>query len=56
MGWGDESLPILDSYCYLGVEVSGDGSRDKHIKSLTMCKVQKEGGLYRVLHSFTLGL
>ena len=23
--WGDESLPILDSFCYLGVEFSSNG-------------------------------
>ena len=50
--WGDESLPILDSYCYLGVEFSSDGSWDKHIKSLIMRNRQKLGGLYRVLHNF----
>ena len=32
---GEEGLSILDSYCYLGVECSSDGSWDKHIKSLT---------------------
>ena len=54
--WGDESLPILDSYCYLGVEFSSDGSWDKHIKSLIMRNRQKLGGLYRVLHNFSLDL
>ena len=23
--WGDEALPVLDSYCYLGIEFSSDG-------------------------------
>ena len=54
--WGDESLPILDSYCYLGVEFSSDGSWDKHIKSLIVRNWQKLGGLYRVLHNFSLDL
>ena len=44
--WGDESLPILDSYCYLGVQFSSDGSWDKHIISLIMRNRQKLGGLY----------
>ena len=50
--WGDESLPnldsYLDSYCYLGVEFSSDGSWDKHIKSLIVRNRQKLGGLNRV--------
>ena len=54
--WGDESLPILDSYCYLGVEFSTDGSWDKHIKSIIVHNRQKLGGLYRVLHNFSLDL
>ena len=54
--WGDESLPVLDSYCYLGVEFSSDGSWDKHIKSLLVCNMKKLGGLYRVLHNFSLNL
>ena len=56
MVWGDESLPILDSYCYLGVEFSSDGSWDKHIKSLIMRNRQKLGGMYRILHNFALDL
>ena len=51
-----KNLPILDSYCYLGVEFSSDGSWDKHIKSLIMHNRQKLGGMYRVLHSFALDL
>ena len=54
--WDDESLPVLNSYCYLGVEFSCDGSWDKHIKSLIVCDRQKLGGLYRVLHNFALDL
>ena len=54
--WGGESLPILESYCYLGVEFSSDGSWDKHIKSLIVRNRQKLGGLYRVLHNFALDL
>ena len=54
--WGDESLPVLNSYCYLGVEFSSDGSWDKHIKSLIVRNRQKLGGLYRVLHNFALDL
>ena len=54
--WGSESLPILDSYCYLGIEFSRDGSWDKHIKSLIIRNRQKLGGLYRVLHNFALDL
>ena len=34
--WGQESLPVLDSYCYLVIECSSNGSWDKHIKSLIM--------------------
>ena len=54
--WGGESLPILDSYCYLGIEFSSDGSWDKHIKSLIIRNRQKLGSLYRVLHNFALDL
>ena len=54
--WGDESLPILDSYCYLGVEFNSGGPWDKHIKTLIMRNRQKLGGLYRVLHNFSLDL
>ena len=54
--WGDVSLPVLDSYCYLGIEFSSDGSWDKHIKSLITRNRQKLGGLYRVLHNYGLDL
>ena len=54
--WGEESLPVLKSYCYLGVEFSSDGSWDRHIKSLLIRNRQKLGGLYRVLHNFALDL
>ena len=54
--WGQESLPVLDSYCYLGIEFSSNGSWDKHIKSLIICNKQKLGGLYHVLHNFALDL
>ena len=33
--WGGESLSISDSYCYLGIEFSSDGSWDKYIKPLS---------------------
>ena len=56
VGWGDESLPILVSYCYLGIEFSSDGSWDKHNKSLIVRNKQKLGGLYRVLCNFALDL
>ena len=29
--WGDQSLPILDSYRYLGIEFSSNRSWDKHM-------------------------
>ena len=32
--WDGESLPVLDSYCYLEIEFSIDRSKDKHMKSL----------------------
>ena len=51
-----KAFPILDSYCYLGVEFSSDGSWDKHIKFLIMRNRQKLGGMYRVLHNFALDL
>ena len=35
--WGQESLAVLHSYCYLGVEFSSDGLWDKHINSLIIC-------------------
>ena len=54
--WGDESLPVLNSYCFLGVEFSSAGSWDKHIDSLTIRNRQKLGSLYRVLHNFALDL
>ena len=54
--WGGESIPILGSYCYLGIEFSADGSWDKHIKSLVVHNKQKWGGLYQVLHNFALDL
>ena len=58
MVWGDESLPILDSYCYLGVEYSSVGSWDKHIKSLIVRNRKKlrARGLYRGLHNFSFDL
>ena len=54
--WGGESLPILDSYCYLGIEFSSDESWGKHIKSLVVHNKQKLGGLYQVLHNSVLHL
>ena len=51
-----KAFPTLDSYCYLRVEFSSDGSWDKHIKSLIVRNRQKLGGLYRVLHNFSLDL
>ena len=53
---GNEELPVLDSYCYLGIIFSSNGSWDKHIKSLIIRNRQKLGGLYRVLHNFALDL
>ena len=32
--WSGESLPVLNSYGYLGMKFSSDGSWDTHIKSL----------------------
>ena len=54
--WGHESLPALDSYCYLGIKIGSNGSWDKHIKSLIMCNKQTFGSLYQVLHNFALDL
>ena len=54
--WGNENLPVLDSYCYLGIEFSSDGSWDKHIKSLITRNRQKLSGMYRILHNFDLDL
>ena len=54
--WGNKSLPVLDSYCYLGIKFSNDGSWDKHIKLLITRKRQKLGGLYKVLHNFAMDL
>ena len=56
MGLGLGKPSLLDSYCYLGVEFSSDGSWDKHIKSLIMHNRQKLGGLYQVLHNFAFDL
>ena len=56
MVWGGENFFLLDSYCYLGIEISSEGSLDKHTKSLVVCNKQKLGGLYQVLHKFTLDL
>ena len=53
LGWW--SL-VSNSYCYLGKNFSSDGSRDKHIKSLIVCNMQKLAGLYWVLHNFALDL
>ena len=53
--WGCESLPVLDSYCYLGIELS-DWSWDTHIKSLVVCKKQKIGNWFRNLHNFAFDL
>ena len=36
--WASESLPILDSYCYLGIEFSSDGLWGKHIKPLAVVR------------------
>ena len=47
---------MLDSYCYLGIEFSSNGSWDKHIKALLIQGKQKLGSLYRVLHNFALDL
>ena len=33
--WGGESLSVSDSYCYLGIEFSKDGSWDEYIKQLS---------------------
>ena len=52
--WGNEELLVLDSYCYLGIIFSSNGSWDKHIESLVIRNKQKLGGLYRVLHNFAL--
>ena len=54
--WGDEGLPVLNSYFYLGVEFSSDGSWDKHTKLLIVHNRQKLGGLYQVLHNFAWNL
>ena len=54
--WGGESLHVVDSYCYLGIEFSSDDYWDKHTKSLVVCNRQKLGGLYRVLYNFALDL
>ena len=53
--WGHESLPVLDSYCYLGIELSSNGSLD-NIKLLIIHNKQKFGGLCQVLHNFASGL
>ena len=29
--WGEDELPIVDQYTYLGVDISKDCSRDAHI-------------------------
>ena len=50
--WGNEELPVLDSYCYLGMIFRNNGSWDKHIKSLLIHNRQKLIGLYCVLHNF----
>ena len=42
--WGGENLPIVDSYCYLRIEFSSDGSWDKHIKSLVVHVIMAEFG------------
>ena len=55
-GFGVMKAFILDSYSYLGVEFSCDGSWDKDIKSLIMHNRLKLGSLYRVLHNFALDL
>ena len=52
--WGNKELPVLDSYCYLRIIFSSNGSWDKHIKSLIIRNRQKLGGLYCVLHNFAL--
>ena len=46
--WGDESLPVSNSYCHLGVEFSSDGSWDKHtcIKLLIVRDRENFGSLY----------
>ena len=53
--WGCESLPVLDSYCYLGIEFSSNGSWDKHIKSPVVRNKQKSFFLPS-LHNFTIDL
>ena len=54
--WRQESLPVLDSSCYLGIEFGSNGSWDKHIKALLTRGKQKLGSLYRVLRNFVLDL
>ena len=54
--WGNESRPLLDSYCYLVIKFSSDGSWDEHIKSLITRNIQKLGGLYKVLRNLSLDL
>ena len=55
-GWVccDESLPVLDSYCYLEIVFSSDGSWDKHTKSWITRNRYKLSGLYKVFHNLAL--
>ena len=52
--WGGESFHVMDSYCYLGIEFSSDGSWGEHINSLVIRNKQRFGALYWVLHNFAL--
>ena len=54
--WDDVPLPVVDSYKYLGMHLSQDGSWDKHIK----CRLDKASaaakGFHNVLHNSSLAM
>ncbi len=36
--WGDKELPIVESYCYLGIEFACNGSWDSNVQKVMVRK------------------
>ena len=56
--WGEDELPIVDQYTYLGVEISKDCSWDAHIANITGKGKSQVGKMdaYKQTRTLTLGL
>ena len=47
--WGEDELPIVDQYTYLGVEISKDHSRDAHIAKVIRKGKSQVGNMDAIL-------